>query len=63
MSRQLSGTHAELSSRRLGTIVCVSAAEDLSDAQVRKQRVVDVFDRGAPEYDQLGVDFFTPACP
>jgi len=31
------------------------------DPQVRKQLVVDVFDRGAPEYDQLGVDFFTPA--
>lgn len=39
----------------------MTGAPDLPDPQVRKQLVVDVFDRGAPEYDQLGVDFFTPA--
>jgi ubiquinone/menaquinone biosynthesis C-methylase UbiE len=38
----------------------VTGADEVADPQVRKQLVVDVFDRGAPEYDQLGVDFFTP---
>lgn len=31
------------------------------DAQAHKQGVAAVFDRGADVYDQLGVDFFTPA--
>jgi ubiquinone/menaquinone biosynthesis C-methylase UbiE len=38
----------------------VTAADDLADYEMRKQLLVDVFDRGAPEYDQLGVDFFRP---
>jgi ubiquinone/menaquinone biosynthesis C-methylase UbiE len=38
----------------------VTAADDLTDPNVRKQLVVDVFDRGAPEYEKLGVDFFAP---
>lgn len=38
----------------------MTPADDLPNPQVRKQLVVNVFDRGAAEYDQLGVDFFTP---
>jgi ubiquinone/menaquinone biosynthesis C-methylase UbiE len=38
----------------------VTGANDMTDPSVHKQLVVDLFDRGAREYDQLGVDFFTP---
>jgi ubiquinone/menaquinone biosynthesis C-methylase UbiE len=34
---------------------------DHRDAEARKRGIAGVFDRGAETYDQVGVDFFTPA--